>query len=53
MADTAKERLDVLVFEKGLSRSREEARALIMEGRVLVKGEREEKPSREQPIGAA
>ena len=44
MSETSKERLDVLVFEKGLSRSREEARALIMEGRVLVNGEREEKP---------
>ncbi len=32
----AKQRLDKLVFEKGLTRSRQEARALIMAGAVLV-----------------
>lgn len=44
MAAVPRERLDILVFEKGLCRSREEAKALIMEGRVLVDGEREDKP---------
>ncbi|MBQ1435620.1 MAG: TlyA family RNA methyltransferase, partial [Clostridia bacterium] len=39
-----KKRIDILVFEKGLSESREKARALIMEGIVFVNGERVDKP---------
>ena len=38
-----KERLDVLVVQKGLAPSREKAKALIMAGCVLVDGEREDK----------
>lgn len=39
-----KERLDVLLVKQGLSESREKAKALIMEGNVFVKGQREDKP---------
>ena len=39
-----KERLDVLVVQKGLAPSREKAKALIMAGEVLVDGQREDKP---------
>lgn len=44
MASSEKKRLDILVYEKGLADSREKAKALIMEGIVLVNGEREDKP---------
>ena len=40
----AKERLDVLVVNRGLAGSRERARSLIMEGRIFVDGVREDKP---------
>lgn len=36
-------RLDVLLVNRGLAPSREKARALIMEGKVFVKGQREDK----------
>ena len=39
-----KKRLDILVYENGLAPSREKAKALIMEGKILVDDEREEKP---------
>ena len=39
----AKERLDVLLVERGLAASRERARTMIMEGRVLVDGRKGEK----------
>lgn len=39
-----KERLDVLVYNLGLAPSRERAKALIMEGKVYVKGQKEDKP---------
>ena len=39
-----KERLDVLLVNMGLAPSREQARALIMEGKVYVNGGKEDKP---------
>ncbi len=38
-----KERLDVLLVERGLVSSREKARAVIMSGNVFVRGQREDK----------
>lgn len=38
-----KERLDVLLVQKGLAESREKAKAMIMEGNVFVDGQREDK----------
>ncbi|MCD8103906.1 MAG: TlyA family RNA methyltransferase [Lachnospiraceae bacterium] len=38
-----KERLDILLFQRGLAPSREKAKALIMAGEVLVAGQREDK----------
>jgi len=39
-----KERIDVLIFERGLAESREKAKTLTMMGHVFVNGEREDKP---------
>ena len=39
-----KERLDILVVDRGLAPSREKAKALIMAGQVFVDNEREDKP---------
>ncbi|AOZ95928.1 TlyA family RNA methyltransferase [Butyrivibrio hungatei] len=39
-----KERLDVLLVNRGLATSREKAKALIMSGDVFVNGQREDKP---------
>lgn len=39
-----KKRLDVLLVEKGLAPSREKAKAYIMEGKVFVENQREDKP---------
>lgn len=39
-----KERLDILVFERGLAPSREKARGMIMAGEVLVNGDTIDKP---------
>ena len=38
-----KERLDVLLVERGLAPSREKAKAVIMSGDVFVNGQREDK----------
>ncbi len=38
-----KVRLDVLLVNRGLAKSREQAKAVIMEGKVFVKGQREDK----------
>lgn len=38
-----KERLDVLLVQRGLAPSREKAKAMIMEGNVFVAGQREDK----------
>ena len=40
----SKERLDLLIVERGLSESRERAKAYIMAGVVFVNGQREDKP---------
>lgn len=39
-----KKRLDILVYERGFSESREKAKILIMEGKIFVNGQREDKP---------
>ena len=39
-----KERLDVLLVQRGFAPSREKAKAMIMEGNVFVAGQREDKP---------
>ncbi len=41
---TEKKRLDILLFERGLTQSREKARAMIMSGRVYVQNQKENKP---------
>ncbi len=42
-----KKRLDLLVTEHGLAPSREKAKALIMEGKIYVNGQKEDKPGSE------
>ncbi len=37
-------RLDQLILKKGITETREKARALIIEGKVLVNGNKVEKP---------
>ncbi len=49
----AKERLDVLLFQRGLTTSRERARALIMAGKVIVDGKKVEKAGTSVPLKAA
>jgi len=41
---TEKQRLDILLHERGLAPSREKARAMIMAGEVMVNGQRVDKP---------
>lgn len=47
-----KERLDALLVRQGHAQSRERARALIMEGKVLVDGVKLEKPGTQVPVTA-
>jgi 23S rRNA (cytidine1920-2'-O)/16S rRNA (cytidine1409-2'-O)-methyltransferase len=47
-----KQRLDLLVVEKGLAPSRQRARALIMAGKVLVNTQRIDKPGFQVPVDA-
>jgi 23S rRNA (cytidine1920-2'-O)/16S rRNA (cytidine1409-2'-O)-methyltransferase len=52
-AARGKERLDVLLVERGLAESREQARRLIMAGEVLVDEQVSDKPGRTVPRDAA
>ena len=47
-----KERLDVLLVNRGLATSREKAKSLIMAGEVFVNGQREDKPGTTFPMSA-
>lgn len=47
-----KQRLDLLVVEKGLAATRQRARALIMAGKILVESERIDKPGVKVDTGA-
>jgi len=47
-----KQRLDLLVVEKGLAPSRQRARALIMAGKILVDTQRIDKPGAQVPVDA-
>lgn len=49
----SKERLDVLLVNKGLAESREKAKTMIMEGLVFIKGNREDKPGSTFPEDCA
>jgi 23S rRNA (cytidine1920-2'-O)/16S rRNA (cytidine1409-2'-O)-methyltransferase len=49
MKPAGKERLDVLLVERGLAATREKARALILAGNVLVDGQRADKPGHTFP----
>jgi 23S rRNA (cytidine1920-2'-O)/16S rRNA (cytidine1409-2'-O)-methyltransferase len=49
MKPAGKERLDVLLVERGLVGTREKARALILAGNVLVDGQRADKPGHTFP----
>lgn len=50
---TGKQRLDLLIVERGLAPSREKARALIMAGEVLVDGQPVDKPGTPIRLDAA
>ena len=47
-----KERLDVLLVEKGLAPSREKAKTMIMAGQVFVDNQREDKAGTNVPVDA-
>ncbi len=48
-----KERLDLLLVQRGLAESRQQAQRLIMAGEVSVDGVRHDKPGRSVPVDAA
>jgi 23S rRNA (cytidine1920-2'-O)/16S rRNA (cytidine1409-2'-O)-methyltransferase len=48
-----KERLDVLLVQRGLAESREKAKAVIMAGEVFVENQREDKAGQTFPVSAA
>jgi 23S rRNA (cytidine1920-2'-O)/16S rRNA (cytidine1409-2'-O)-methyltransferase len=45
-------RLDILLVERGLFASREEARTAIMDGAIIINGEKKEKPGIPVPVDA-
>ncbi|HXW62340.1 MAG TPA: TlyA family RNA methyltransferase [Candidatus Acidoferrales bacterium] len=45
-------RLDVLIVERGLARSRERAQAMLLAGEVRINGQRVEKPGTRVPVNA-
>lgn len=47
-----KQRIDVLIVNKGLETSRERAKALVMEGLVFANGQRVDKPGEEVDVNA-
>ena len=47
-----RERLDILLYKRGLTPSREQARRLIMAAQVLVNGQRVDKPGTRVPLTA-
>ena len=47
-----KERLDVLLVERGLAPSREKAKTMIMAGNVFVDNQREDKAGTNVPVDA-
>jgi 23S rRNA (cytidine1920-2'-O)/16S rRNA (cytidine1409-2'-O)-methyltransferase len=49
---TGKARLDVLLVARGLAASRERAQAMLIAGRVLVKGQKMEKPGSQVAVDA-
>jgi 23S rRNA (cytidine1920-2'-O)/16S rRNA (cytidine1409-2'-O)-methyltransferase len=51
-AKTEKQRLDVLLVERGLAESRQKAQAMLLAGEVRVAGQRHDKPGERVPIDA-
>jgi len=50
MKPAGKQRLDLLLVDRGLAESREKARALVLAGQVLVDGQRAAKPGHTVPL---
>jgi 23S rRNA (cytidine1920-2'-O)/16S rRNA (cytidine1409-2'-O)-methyltransferase len=50
MTPAGKQRLDLLLVDRGLAESREKARALVLAGQVLVDGMRAAKPGHSVPL---